>query len=190
MSLSQAAPRGAPLGGRPGIGPLPGSPDPGQDSDGASGTARGGPLAGPASMALSIRPLGGRLGLRPAPPAPRKPPLTFQSGLQWDTTLPAISRVVGPLRDSQLRPQGCVCAKACSPGTAGLAVSRGTMSVGEVQPPKRPVAQQGRWAEVSPLLLVCRLARRPGSGRRAGLGPWLGTHSFLVQSPSRTSRNP
>lgn len=83
VSVTQAAPHGAPLGGRPGPGPLPGSPDPGQDSTGASGTAWGGPLACSASMALSVCPLGGRLALRSSPPAPRKPPLTFQSGLEW-----------------------------------------------------------------------------------------------------------
>ena len=111
-------------------------------------------------------------------------------GRSGDATLPAISWVVGPLRDSQLRPQGRVCAKARSPRTAGLAVSRGTMSVGEVQASQMPCCTPGVVGIGLPLQPVSRLARRPGSARRAGLGPWLGTRSFSVQCPSRTSRNP
>ena len=92
-------------------------------------------------------------------------------GRSGDATLPAISRVVGPLRDSQLRPQGRVCAKARSPRTAGLAVSRGTMSVGEVQASQMPCCTPGVVGIGLPLQPVSRLARRPGSARRAGLGP-------------------
>lgn len=69
------------------------------------------------------------------------------------------------------------------PQGGGVALSRGTVSVGEVRrckllPRQLPVAHQGRWAEVSPPQLVSRPTRRPGSGHRAGPGPWLGIRSF------------
>ena len=114
------------------------------------------------------------------------------SSLGWsgDATLPATSWVVGPLRDSQLWPQGHVCAKAHSPRTARLAVSRGTMSVCEVQASQMPCCTPGAVGIGLLLQPMSRLAWRPRSGRRAGPGPWLGTRSFSVQCPSRTSRNP
>lgn len=112
VSVTQAAPHGAPLGGRPGTGPLPGSPDPGQDSTGASGTAWGGPLACSASMALSVCPLGGRLALRSSPPAPRKPPLTFQSGLEWGC-------------DSSCHLTGCGSSQGQSAAATGACVCQG-----------------------------------------------------------------